>query len=210
MEGFAVACQLASAVPHLVSGSYPSLPSDAPSRGHPCASLVLRLHGHPDRRLSFAGRHGPARGREPRPARRHFPGDAPPVFPLRASPAQPRMPVMPVLVAGLGIPLGRPPVAARRTRLARVAVCLPQAVRIEQGREGRQHPRGVTGSAFSRLFRSKLLEPDTHFWLVEGPWTPWRCGLACSPGSPARHVVISLGQPQQTPPPTDWPHGSDF
>jgi hypothetical protein len=38
-----------SLAPHLRS----TLPSDAPSRERPCASLVLRLHAHLDRRLSL-------------------------------------------------------------------------------------------------------------------------------------------------------------
>ena len=48
-DGTTPCIRCVSLAPHLRS----TLPSDAPSRRHPCASLVLRLHAHLDRRLSL-------------------------------------------------------------------------------------------------------------------------------------------------------------
>jgi hypothetical protein len=48
-DGTTPCIRFVSLAPHVRS----TLPSDAPSRGHPCASLVLRLHVYLDRRLSL-------------------------------------------------------------------------------------------------------------------------------------------------------------
>jgi hypothetical protein len=78
---------------------------------------------------------------------------------LIASTAQTLMQVVQVLVEVLGIHLGRHSVDARGTRLARVAVCLPQKVLIDQVREGRKYPLGIADG-----LRRKALK----FW-----WDGW-------------------------------------
>jgi hypothetical protein len=64
---------------------------------------------------------------------------------LVASAAQTLMQVAQILVKVFGIRLRCHPVNARGTGLARVTVCLPQKVLIDQGGQGREYPRGVAG-----------------------------------------------------------------
>jgi len=64
---------------------------------------------------------------------------------LVASPAQTLVQVAPVGVEGLGLPVGRHPIDARRTRLARVTVSLTQNVCVDALGAGRTHPLGLAG-----------------------------------------------------------------
>src|SRR5512145_3249720 len=82
---------------------------------------------------------------------------------LLAATAQTLVQVGPVLVEGLGIPLGRHSVDARRTRLARVTVCLPQEVLSAQVREGRKYPLGIAGG-----LRRKALKFWCDGWGSQG------------------------------------------
>jgi hypothetical protein len=74
---------------------------------------------------------------------------------LVASAPQTLMQIAQILVKVFGICLRCDPVKARGTGLARVTICLPQKVLVDQGGQGREYPRRFAG----RLCRNAL-----KFW----------------------------------------------
>ena len=74
---------------------------------------------------------------------------------LVASTAQTLAQVAQVVVEVLGIHVGRHPINARRTRLARVTVGLAQNVCVDEMCEGREHPPRIAGG---------LLRKALEFW----------------------------------------------
>ena len=67
---------------------------------------------------------------------------------LVASVPQTRMQIAQILVKVFGICLRCAPVNAWGTGLARVTVCLPQTVLIDQVGQGREYPRRVAGRLY--------------------------------------------------------------
>ena len=111
--------------------------------------------------------------------------DALPGRRLIASAPPTRLPVAQVLLEVLGIRLRRDPIDSRSTRLARLAVGLVPKVRVDEMREGRQHPVGIVGGRHCTALK---------FW----------CDGWCSHGSSRLSVQLRVMPGAAFPPGGRW------